>query len=576
MTINPEASRLALVERAKKKLLNDAGAARKNSRKFFSFVVREETTQTRVKCLPFQNVVYKFVDHFDRCVIRMPVGFSKTFTMASLSLFLLGQNNTTRGAVISASQAQAQKPVAMVRDYIDTSHELKLVFPKLRPSTREGDPWTQSKITIDRPAGIRDPSLTAVGYKGKLPGARLNWILVDDILTEENTSTAEQRAGVNRWFSSTVLSRRDIKGSKIVVTNTPWHPEDLTYTLEKAGWPTLTIDIDGNIFFTNTSEFDLMPGVPVPREGEFDCEDIRPSDVDEKSHRLTAHDFPRYNPDLEHLPPRDRLAAQPEGYIDEHDVVPLWPEKYGQPEIEKLKHEYRAEMHSYYQLYRCVCRDDEASRVKVEWINTCKSKARERDIFSFTSKWDQGNAFTGIDLGVGKKKNNDRTTIFTFAVLPDKHRRILRVDSGRWSGSNIIDLIQEHHDRYDSIMRVETNAAQDYLRQWARERNISLPLRGMPTGKNKNSKAHGVESIFMEVEQAAWLIPNDHSGAVAEAIQRWIDSMLYYNPDKHTGDELMACWIGREQARESGALRGGNKAKQTALEKRLAAAISMR
>ena len=560
-------SRESLIERAARNLLKRATLAAKSPIEFFSLVVREETTQTRVECLPFQRLVYKFVQHFDRCVIRMPVGFSKTYTMAALSMWLLGNDCTTRGAIISASQSQAQKPLAMVRNYIEHNPELKLVFPKLRKSTRDGDPWTQNKITIERPPGIRDASLSAVGFQGKLPGARLNWILVDDILTEENAKTEEQRQSVLDWFNSTVLSRRDIRGTKIVVANSPWHPEDLTYRLEKAGWPTLTIDIDGNIRFSNTCATDMVDGAELPLEGEFDCDDIRPSHIefptDEngnpvyasntrgKAYRLTAHDNPVYDPDQSSLP-----VAERNSFYDTFDVVPLWPERYGVAEIAKLKHEWRSAMHEYNRMYRCICRDDSSGKVKLAWIENCKAKARELDVFNYASTWDpstQGATYTGVDLGVGKKRKNDRTSIFTFAVLPDGTRRILRIDSGRYDGAVIIDKISEHYEMFGSIIRVETNAAQDFLRQWAKEKNRNLPIRGAFTGKNKHDRAHGVESIFIEIENGNWLIPNDAQGGVTEETQRWIDSMLYYDQTKHTGDELMSSWLAREQARHSGA-----------------------
>jgi hypothetical protein len=558
------ARKVQLLEQAKDKVLRLAKQARRNSRDFFSFVVREETSRERIECLPFQRVVFKFVEHFDRCVIRLPVGFSKSYMMAGLSMYLLGKNATTRGVIISASQGQAQKPLSMVSDYIESSPELRLVYPELQQSPDIKDPWTQSRITVQRPQGIRDPSLAAVGFHAKLPGARLNWILVDDLLTEENTGTKEQILDVNRWFNSTVLSRRDIHGTKLVVTNTPWDPNDLTYTLEKAGWPTITMDIDGNIYLTNTCETDLVDGALLPAEGVFDCDDIRPSLVDfpddefvgdtkGKSYRLVAHDHPRYDPDQRHLPPERRTAE----FVDRYDAVPLWPERYGRPEIERLRSDYRTAMAEYNQLYRCQCRSDEDSKVKVAWIEACKEEARKRDIFTFTAKWDpttQGRTFTGVDLAVGKRKSNNRTSLFTFAVLPDQYRRILRIDSGRYDGSTVIDLLTMHFEAYGSIIRVENNAAQDFLRQWARERNKSLPIRGVPTGKNKSNKEHGVESMFIEIEGGIWLIPNDPIGGVHEAVQRWIDSMLYYDPNKHTGDELMSSWLAREQARQSGAL----------------------
>ena len=85
--------------------------------------------------------------------------------------------------------------------------------------------------------------------------------------------------------------------------------------------------------------------------------------------------------------------------------------------------------------------------------------------------------------------------------------------------------------------------------------NKSLPVRGMPTGKNKHHKQHGVESIFIEIENTTWLIPNMPDGSVVEEVQRLIDSMLYYDPKKHQGDELMSMWLAREQARDMGLLR---------------------
>src|SRR5690606_10764646 len=121
-------------------MLRRAGQARKNPARFYEFVLREETTRARLKTVAHQELVFKFVMHYPRCVVRMPVGFSKTYMMAALSLWLLGEENTTRGAIISATQGQAQKPLALVRDYIEESAELKLVYPKLTRSSRSSDP----------------------------------------------------------------------------------------------------------------------------------------------------------------------------------------------------------------------------------------------------------------------------------------------------------------------------------------------------------------------------------------------------------------------------------------------------
>lgn len=533
-------------ERAKARAVaRKIGLSRTNPSEMFSFVMREETTRDPIITLPHQEVLFDFTMQYDRSVVRMPVGFSKTYCMSALTLWLLGQDATARGVVISSTQLQAQKPVGMVRDYIEVSDELKLVFPELRRSPREKDWWTQTKLVVERPPGIRDPSLTAVGVEGALPGSRLSWLLVDDILDPENTSTPQARAKVRRWFNKVVLSRRDVANSKIVVTNTPYDPEDLTYALEKSGWPTLTMNIEGGIFLSNAADFES----PLLRESELVVED---EEKKTQEYRLIAHDT------VEHVDDAYPSSAPPEVGRDIEDRVPLWPERYGRNEIDRLRDEYADAMTDYNQLYMCICRSDESGRVKVEWITKAKTSGRELEVYRFVSKLpkelEDCPTFTGIDLGVSKRNKSGRTSIFTFAVQPDRRRRILDIDMGRFSGKDIVTRIIRAHERFNSIGRVENNAAQDYLRQWVLEEDITIPIRSHTTGKNKRDPRFGVESIFVEIENGVWIFPCDPMGRVPEPIQVLIDDMLYYDPDGHTGDILMSMWLAREQARSSGAL----------------------
>lgn len=526
----------AKVQRAKEALLKKAKRARNNLTQFYEMVMREETTRARLRASPHQRVVMDFVMAHPRCVLRLPPGFSKTYILSALTMFTLGQEPTSRGAVISSSASQAQKPLALVRDYIEGSPDLRLVFPHLVPSEHPKDPWTQSKLVVQRPMGIRDPSLTAIGYRGKLPGSRLNWLFVDDLLNMENTSQSEMREAVITWFLNTVLSRRDVQGARCVVSNTPFHPEDLTYELQKSGWPTLEMTASGDIRIWNADE--------------WDTDDIRPSKVASKPDvlRLSSHDSALYDPDLGDLKPIDRVGP----WFDEFDEVPLWPEKFDASALDSLKVDYASRLHEYFRLYEMRVRSDEDSAVKVEWIEACKARAREQGISTMAQEWREGRTFTGVDLAVGKRRKNDRTSIFTFGLLPDKSRRILRIESGRWSGTEIINRIYEHHRDFDSIVRVETNAAQDFLRQWMVSMNRSIPVKAHnTTGKNKHSKEHGVESLFIEIENAAWLIPNDPSGRVPPEIQQWVNEVLYYDAAAHTGDTLMACWLARLQAGKS-------------------------
>jgi len=495
-----------IVQRQAQKARHDIG-------EFFSFVMRSEDTQLGMHVAPHQRLMLDFALAHDRAVLMIPADHAKTTSMAGLTLFFLGQEPTLRGAIVSATSGQAAKPLGMVRDYITDSRALRAVFADLKPSSRISDPWTGGSITIERPAGIRDPSLVAVGIDGAITGSRLKWCIVDDILNRENTATQSQRRKTLDWFDSSVLSRMVPHGGRVVVTNTAWHPEDLPHELEKAGWPTLRMDILGNIIIRNT---------------DWDSELIRPA------HKTMGEEcrLVAYDPDPE-------------------NVTPLWPARYGLPQIERLRREHLP--YRFNQLYMNITRDDDTARCKREWIEQCKHKARERGIVQMLSNYSgEYPTFTGVDLAVQMGEENDDCSFFTFVQLPDGMRQIIDIEAGQFDGPSIVNKLFDKSERYKSIIRVENNAAQDFIRQFALAKNISLPIKPHTTGRGKAHPEHGVEGLFIELSNSAWLIPNDKFGRCHPTVQRWIDECLYYTPSSHTGDVLMSSYFAREQARKVG------------------------
>ncbi len=139
------------------------------------------------------------------------------------------------------------------------------------------------------------------------------------------------------------------------------------------------------------------------------------------------------------------------------------------------------------------------------------------------------------------------TVLFTILVHADQTREILNIESGKWSGPEIVDRIADHHRRYKSFIIVETNAAQKYIKQYVEERGI--PVRGFTTTSRKHDPTLGVESLAMELAQGKWVIPC--AGGLAKETQAWIDELLYFNPLAHTGDRLMASYLCVEGIRMS-------------------------
>lgn len=511
-------------------MLKRAERSREDVCEFFEFVMRSEHGQKLMKLAPHQRVALEFINAHDRCVNIFAVGHSKTFLAATLTLWLMGKNPTLRGAIVSASQGQASKVLAMVRDYIEASRELRLVFPELRPSVREGDPWTQTAITVDRPRGIKDPTLIAVGLDSKkIVGSRLSWVIVDDVLDRENSATEEQRHAVREYIDSSVLSRLDPRGAKLVVMNTPWHPEDLVQKFADAGWATLRMSIDGEINVQDDQqkrEFAQRYGLPWK---PWDSPLLRPSTMDpnDATCRLATHD------------------------PDPTNEVRLWPERFDDTTVAKLQFDHLP--HEFNRLYRCICRNDETSMCKVEYIERCKLNARKLGVHTMVAEYRGENpTFTGVDLAVDKGESRDETAFFTFEARPDGTRVILDVDVGQWPGPDIVKKIFEKQKAYKSIVCVESNASQMYIKQFALEQDKSLPVKARMTGRAKAHPQHGVAGFFLEMANGSWAFPNDPNGRTHPQIAKLINACMYYVPEKHTADVLMGVYMAREQAREWG------------------------
>jgi hypothetical protein len=172
---------------------------------------------------------------------------------------------------------------------------------------------------------------------------------------------------------------------------------------------------------------------------------------------------------------------------------------------------------------------------------------------------------TAIDLGVKTHEAADDTAIVTIIVDPKGRRRILWVESGKWRGSEIIRRAVDHHKRYHSIVWVETNGAQEYLEQFLKEQNLTVPVRSfVTTGRNRMHPAFGIQAIAAGMAAGAWQIPNHHGAQVDpnveglaaikahHEIKKLLEEMLAFSPDQHTGDRLQALWIADVGARALG------------------------
>lgn len=388
------------------------------------------------------------------------------------TLWELGRNPNLRTVICSGTKGQAKKIARLIKSYIESSEALHAIYPNLVP----GSPWGESDFTVPRTTLARDPSVQCTGLHGNILGARIDRLVLDDILDHDNTRTAHGRKDTKDWIKSTLFGRLT-KFGKVRNIGNAWHPDDLLHELAKmSSW--------------------------------YAC--AYPA--------LLKNGTPRW-PEVWSL---ERLAKKLE------ELGPV---------------EFARQL-------ECLARDDSTATFKREWVERCIRLGDGISLCDGLVDIPRGySVYTGVDLAIQQHSAADLTCFFTIAIDPYGNRHVLEIDSGRWQGPDIIEKIKSVHRRFQSIVIVENNAAQEYILQFTRGAS-DVTVFPFTTGKNKADPAHGVQSLAVEMYNGKWVIPSDESGdKLHPEIAAWIDDMYYYDPAGHTGDRLMASWFAREGSR---------------------------
>lgn len=473
MNYSPEEARV-LAAYAQEANRSTIQLARKDANTFCEYVLRDERNNKPLVQSSTHEEWHNLISTHDRLLVWSHVESGKT-TQISIgrTLWELGRNPSLRIAIISNTYKQALKPLSVIARYIKSSPELKEVFPNLKPA----NPWTEERISVGRDTVAKDPSIEVCGLGGNITGARLDYVVFDDILDPENTDTEYNRDKAYNWLKAVVFGRLT-ENSRIVCVGTAYHPDDILHR------------------FSREPQWKAVRYPVVNEEGKT-----------------------------------------------------RWPIQWPQTRVEKKRVELGPLEFS--RQMECKARDDSTSVFKKEYIDSALARGTGRSFITTLNDValpPGTRVYSGVDLAVSKKRKADRTVITTILVWPSGLKEIIFIEAGKWSANEIINKIISTHKRYNSIIMVENNAAQDYLYQFVAA-SFSVPIIAQTTGKNKADPRFGVESIATELSNGAWVFPNT-DGNVHTELRSLISQMLYYNPASHTGDSLMSLWFAREVARK--------------------------
>lgn len=248
-----------------------------------------------------------------------------------------------------------------------------------------------------------------------------------------------------------------------------------------------------------------------------------------------------------------RLARSPGWVAERFPVVDddtgdsRWPERWPMARIDEAR-VHMGEL-EFARKMLCRARTDGDARFHLEWIDAAKARGNGMTMSYGLEAVPVGfRIVTGVDLGVAQHGKADQTVLATIAIYPNGDRQILCIESGRWPAPEIVNRIVDTHRRYQSVVWVESNAAQQFIVHFTRELS-AVPVRSFYTGRNKMAPDFGIETLAVEMANSKWIFPSER-GHVHREISGLIEEMLYWDPASHTGDKLMALWIAVAGSRE--------------------------
>ena len=202
---------------------------------FAEYVMRDEETGQPIRLNPMHREWHALANNHKRLQIWAHVEAGKTQMISiARSLWELGRNPSLRIAITSNTDGQAQRICTTIARYIERSEELHRVFPELKRSKRM--PWTAHTIFVERPTLAKDPSVRTCGIHSSVLGARIDFLVLDDLLDYENTRTQSGRDDLYAWYQST-LEGRLTQNSRVISVGTAWHRDDIMHRFaRRADW----------------------------------------------------------------------------------------------------------------------------------------------------------------------------------------------------------------------------------------------------------------------------------------------------------------------------------------------------
>jgi len=198
---------------------------------------------------PHQLEWHKFIrnciaNNKRKILILSPRGHGKSVNLISLLLYFLWENQNHRIRIISASDQIALKRQQVIQDIITKKDEFRILTQnRVEPDLQRG--WGQDTgLFVKRNADLLDPSVSSIGINGNLLGTRSSILLLDDVVTQQNSENIEQREKLLNNINTSILPTLEPDGIVLAI-GTIFRLDDLYSSwMDSGNWSVLCQSID--------------------------------------------------------------------------------------------------------------------------------------------------------------------------------------------------------------------------------------------------------------------------------------------------------------------------------------------
>jgi phage terminase large subunit-like protein len=201
--------------------------ARRDPSAFLSYCFTDPANRPLRQSRVHQELQAFLSDH-SKALVELPRDHGKSTQVCARLVWELARDPSLRIKIVCGSEALAAERGRFIREAIEKSERLRMVFPNLQPD----HPWSDTRLTVVRPANVIGPSIAAIGIGAVSTGTRADLLVCDDIVDVKALHSRAERDRVKNHFRNNLMNLLEPDG-RFWGLCTPWHGDDLNAELKR-------------------------------------------------------------------------------------------------------------------------------------------------------------------------------------------------------------------------------------------------------------------------------------------------------------------------------------------------------